>query len=239
MDTMNPLDWQNELPTDQNWNVNSPEAGGLGPASWGEDFREQMIERQSNLGSFLEGIEQTFGGKVPGGYQGQNYLESLFSPSVAAYDALNVLGSPYREGGQVGDSFTKFAQNLFGSDMNPRHGLNAILGSALDRLSSYNPQSLDALAPAAENRIRRLINPDVMTEGGGGWESIKQVVDLANQAQGQKFSPMALRQMMAGQGNAEELWADFTRQRNAPGVEAGKTPAFQNFARFVKNQFGL
>jgi hypothetical protein len=233
---MNPLDWNKDLDHIVS-NINYQT--GAGPGAWGEDFRNQMIERQSGLGSFLEGISQTFGGDMPGGYQGQNYLESLFNPAASAYGALNTLGSPYKSGGQVGDSFAKFANNLFSSAIDPRKQLDALLGSALDRLSAYDPKTLDALAPAAEGRIRKLINPDVITEGGGGWDSIKEIVNLAQQAQGQRYSPMALRSMQRGQGNADQIWADFTRQRNAPGTGSEQNTGFQNFARFVKNQFGL
>ena len=233
---MNPLDWNKDLDHNVS-NINYQTGQGAG--AWGEDFRNQMIERQSGLGAFLEGISQTFGGDMPGGYQGQNYLESLFNPAATAYGALNTLGTPFKAGDQVGDSFASFANNLFGGDIDPRKTLSALLGSGLNRLAAYDPQSLDALAPAAEGRIRKLINPDVITEGGGGWDSIKEIVNLAQQAQGQRYSPMALRSMQRGQGNSDELWADFTRQRNAPGTGSEQNTGFQNFARFVKNQFGL
>jgi len=228
-----PLSWSTNDPSTINYQT------GAGPAAWGEPFRRQMIEAQSPFGSFIEGISQAFGGGgVPGGYQGQNYLESLYSPAATAYGALQTLGNKLQ--GTTGEEdFGVFAQQLFSGDASPRGALGGLLGTALSKLGSYDEQGLAALPTATQNRIREMIMPNVYGDNAAeGWRNIRDVVNLAEQAQQQRFSPMALQAMRRGQGGADELWADFTRQRNAPG-SAGRNVGFQNFARFVQDQFGL
>jgi hypothetical protein len=234
-DPSDPGSWSNYDPSTFNYDVG---ASGSGP--WGEPFRRQMIEDQSGLGGFLEGISQAFGGQgTPGGYAGQNYLESLYNPARTAYDTLTTLGTQLKGTQGVGD-FGQFAQNLFASGASPRGALGGLLGSGLEELAGYNPQTLSSLPVANQNRIRELINPDMFSDAEGtGWDAINTVVNLANQAQRQQYSPLALTSLRRGQGDAEQLFADYTRQQNPPGVGSGTTPGYQNFANFVRSRFGL
>jgi len=200
-------------------------------------MRRQLIEGQSNLAGFLEGLGGAFGGATPGGYQGRNYLESLFHPSAAAYDVLNTLGTRLAgtEGGDdppLGD-FTQFTRNLFDQSqggVDPRGALGQLLSSGLSQLANVGDLS-SITDPRVQASVGAMINPD-MTEDP---EAVDALFNLARQAQQQQFSPLALRAIQRGQRSPTEMYADYVRQLHPQGG----SPQTPNFARFVQQRFGL
>ena len=190
--------------------------------SMSPDDRRMLLEMQSPLASFRQGMAAGLGGG-PQNYLAKNYLERFMNPAQTAYSVLGGMG------GSEGQDFQSFVQNLF-SGGSPRASLGKMLGGGLEQLAGTGRAELAAMDPSERAYFEGLTRPDITQEGGRA--NIEDVLGLAYGTQAQRFSPLILQQMRRGLPSQDELWADFQTQ----AMTGGGDP---NFARFVQQQFGL
>jgi hypothetical protein len=190
--------------------------------SMSPDDRRMLLEMQSPLASFRQGMTAGLGG-VPQNYLAKNYLERFMNPAQTAYSVLGGMG------GSEGQDFQGFVQNLF-SGGSPRAQLGTMLGTGLEQLAGTGRADLAGMDPSQRAYFEGLTRPDITQEGGRA--NIEDVLGLAYGTQAQRFSPLILQQMRRGLSSQDELWADFQTQ----AMTGGGDP---NFARFVQQQFGL